>query len=173
MYIVITIFIISGNFSTEQYVMNDLYSVTWLELHKIPYRIIKLSKAPRSAQDVVELFGCPLSHVIKTLLFTNDKHVIVCLPGDKNVNIEKLKKLLNISVLKIASPQEVEHITGYKIGSVTPFIKSTENNIEYVLDRSCLIPQRINIGSGLPEVGLEIESKDLHAFWPGIIGDIT
>lgn len=153
--------------------MDNLYSIKWLEDNKIPYRIIKLSRVPKSAQDVVELFGCPLSHVIKTLLFVHDKKVVVSLPGDRNVHIQKLNKLVNDELLKIASPQEVQNITGYRIGGVCPFIEKKEYNIEYVLDKACLIPEKINIGSGVPEIGLEIESKYLQQYWPGIIGDVS
>ncbi len=153
--------------------MHSLYSIEYLNQLRIPFNIIKLERKLKSAKDVVELYNCPLSHVIKTLVFIDVECVLVCIPGNKVVGIKKLTNILNLNQLNLATPDEAYQLTGYRIGGICPFIRETHRSIKYVMDKSCLYPEKVNIGSGLAEIGLEIETKYLEEVWPGAIEDIT
>lgn len=143
-----------------------------LELQKVPYKIIHLSRLPRSADDISEIYGCALACVVKTLLFTGDKTVIVCIPGDKVVDKNALKLVTQAKKLELASEDEVYKFTGMQIGGVSPFFDSQHEVIK-VLDEACLNYETINIGAGDPYVGLEMSSEDLKKIWPGNFAKIS
>jgi len=148
-----------------------LYSIRLLEKSAIRHKLIVLPRPPRSAADIVELFGCELAQVIKTLLFIGDKQVLACVPGDKKVDLKKLCRAVGAARLAIASPTEVKRITGFNVGGVCPFLPL--DGIEAVLDSGCLQRSTINIGAGTETTGIELLAEDLEKIWPGIIADIS
>ncbi|MBN1684332.1 MAG: YbaK/EbsC family protein [Gammaproteobacteria bacterium] len=145
--------------------------LNFLDQKKINYKFIQLKRIPQSSQDVVELFGSPLNQVIKTLLFVGDKNIIVCLPGDRKVDVEKLKKLFNVKKLRLAKHDEVEKLTGYQVGGVCPFL--LPDNIVSVLDEHALHQEKINIGAGTQTTGIELSPASLKQIWLGKITDIS
>ena len=149
----------------------ELYSIHVLKEKGIPHKIIELSRPPRNAQDIAEMFGCQIDQVVKTLLFVGDKNVLCCLPGNKNVDLQKLCKVVKAKYLRLAKPQEVKEITGLEVGGLCPFIKSS--NLIFVLDAECLKKVTINIGAGTKTTGIELTSEDLRKVWPGSIANIS
>lgn len=152
--------------------MNDKMNVLdYLEKQNIEFKKIHLDEIPRTAQDVERIFGCPLNQVLKTLLFIGKKPVIVVLPGDRKVNLQKLKEVSKDESLRLAKPDEVKEITGYSIGGVTPFC--IEKDVIKILDKSVLEIENVNIGSGKAEIGIELTSSELRKVWDGIVEDIS
>ena len=85
--------------------MKDKMNVLdYLEKQNVKFRKIHLDEIPRTAQDVERIYGCPLHQVLKTLLFIGKKSVIVVLPGDRKVNLQKLKEISKDEALKLATP---------------------------------------------------------------------
>lgn len=148
-----------------------LESVKLLQRHGIPFRFIHVERPPRSAQEVEQAMGCKLEQVIKTLLFTGDKDVLVCIPGNRKVDMAKLKRLLNVSNLKMASPQEIQEKTGFVIGGVCPFVEKVK--IATILDKAVLGNETVNMGAGTNTTGVELKSSDLMKIWRGTVEDIT
>ena len=146
-------------------------SIEYLKSKGIRFRVIELKEIPKSAQDVERLYGCPLNQVLKTLVFIGENEpVVVVLPGDKRVDINKLKEISKQKNLRMAKPDEVNNITGYTIGGVCPFV--IEKNVKKIIDESIFELQVVNIGSGKAEIGIELNSEDLKKIWDGIIADL-
>ena len=146
-------------------------STEYLKSKNIEFKIIHLNEIPRTAQDVERIYGCSLHQVLKTLIFMGETEpVIIVLPGDKRVDMNKLKKVVNQKSFRMAKPYEVEEITGYTIGGVSPF--GIEKNVKKIIDRSVFKIQNVNIGSGKAEIGIEMDSEELRRVWDGIIADI-
>jgi Cys-tRNA(Pro) deacylase len=151
---------------------STLRSLRYLESKSVPYKIIELTETPRTAQDIERLYGCSLNQVLKTVVLMSDAGpLVIVLQGNRKINHEKIKKLLNITELRMASPTDVQQITGYAIGGVSPFgLLSTAKT---VLDRAVFSEKKINIGSGDPRIGIELSSDDLQNIWEGEIADIS
>jgi Cys-tRNA(Pro) deacylase len=149
----------------------NLPSLQLLRERNISHRVIELPHPPRNAQDIVRMFGCRLSQVIKTLLFVGDKNVLACVPGDKKVSVSKLSSVAETRRLRLATAQEVSTITGLVVGGVCPFLQM--NDVLTVLDNECLEHDTINIGAGTTTLGIELASSDLKQIWPGIVADIV
>jgi len=146
-------------------------SIEYLESKNIEFKIIHLNEVPKTAQDVERIYGCSLHQVLKTLIFIGETEpVIVVLPGDKRVDMNKLKKATKQTNLRMAKPDEIEEITGYKIGGVSPF--GIEKNITKIIDESVFKTKTVNIGSGKAELGIELNSEELRKAWNGIVADV-
>ena len=146
-------------------------STDYLNSRNIEFKLIHLTKIPKSAQDVEKLYGCPLNHVLKTILFISDEEpILVVVPGDKRVDKNKLSNLVN-GKLRIANPDEVLMITGYSVGGVSPF--GIENTIKMIIDKSAFDTETVNIGSGDAIIGIELKSADLKSIWSEKIEDLV
>jgi len=146
-------------------------SLDYLNEKNISYKEIYLDEIPKSAKDVERLFGCPLYQVLKTVVLIGDKPIIAVIQGDKRVSFQKIKEYYNFDSIKMANPNEIKELTGYSIGGVTPF---GIDNFDYIsiLDEHVLNENKINIGSGKAEIGIELKSTDLKKIWKGEIFDI-
>ena len=146
-------------------------SLDYLKSKKITFKIISLNEIPRTAQDVERLYGCRLNQVLKTLVFIGESEpVIVVLPGDKKVAMTRLREVTKQNNLRMAKPNDIERITGYTLGGVSPF--GIEKNIMKIIDESVFTIKTVNIGSGKAEIGIELRSQELKKVWDGIIAHI-
>jgi Cys-tRNA(Pro)/Cys-tRNA(Cys) deacylase len=146
-------------------------SLDYLKNKNIKFREIHFDEVPRTAQDVERIYGCSLHQVLKTLVFIGETEpVVVILPGDKRVDMDKLKEVAKQKNLRMAKQNEIEEITGYKIGAVSPF--GIEEKTKRIIDGSIFKIETLSMGSGKAEIGIELTSEELKKAWNGIIADI-
>lgn len=96
----------------------------FLDQHHIPYEIANFpSTTPKGAANVATSLGLEHHQAIKTLIFETDKDecLLVMVGGDQNVISGHLKRVAGSRNVRLASPERVFEITGYKIGSIPPF----------------------------------------------------
>ncbi len=148
-------------------------SIEYLKLKQIQFKKINLAAIPKTANDVVKIYGCPLEQVLKTLVFIGRKEVIVVLQGDKKVNFKKLNLIIddNYNKLRMATHKEIKKIFYKDIGNLDPFIKS-EGCIK-ILDKKIFTMNIANMGGGIPGIGIEMKTKELKKAWNGMIEDIS
>ena len=146
-------------------------SIEYLKSKKIRFREIKLSAIPRTAKDVVRIYGCPLEQVLKTLVFVGRKVVIIVLQGNEKVNMEKLKSIVGDRKIRMATPEEIKKLFGKDIGSLDPFIKGKD--YIKILDKKVFTIDIVNMGGGIPGVGIEMTIKEFKKAWDGAIDDIS
>ncbi len=135
-------------------------SLDFLKAKGIPFKVIKLAEEPKTAQDVERLYGCPLKQVLKTVVFIGEAQpLLVVVPGDQRVDLDKLKEAAGQRSLRLATAVEVQNATGYTIGGVTPL--GADKSVKLVFDAGVTETPTVNIGSGKAEIGLELKSADL------------
>ena len=75
----------------------------------------------RTIEEVAAFFGLPPSTFVKTLVYVADgKPVMVCVPGDRDVNEVKLKRFLKAKTVALADARTVEEVTGAPVGFAGP-----------------------------------------------------
>ncbi len=83
--------------------------------------IIELDKSARSAQEAAIANKCEVCNIVKSLFIISDEDcVVVLVPGDKRIDFDRFNEVVG-KVYRMATADEVEESTGYKIGGVTPF----------------------------------------------------
>ena len=75
----------------------------------------------RTVEEVTKFLKVDASQLIKTLLYTSGAETIaVLIRGDHDANEIKLKRLLGVTDLEMASPATVEKLTGAPVGFAGP-----------------------------------------------------
>jgi prolyl-tRNA editing enzyme YbaK/EbsC (Cys-tRNA(Pro) deacylase) len=84
---------------------------------------------------------------------------MVLAPGTRQVSWRRLREHIGQSRLSLASPEEVLQVTGYRIGTVSPF--GLPHKLSLLVDRSILREEEISIGSGAAGIGIILSTHDL------------
>ena len=75
----------------------------------------------RHVPDLASFLDVPLGRIIKAMAFeTGEGPVLVLIPGDREINLIKLKNAFGGSEPRLLTPQEAEELTGTPMGFVGP-----------------------------------------------------
>ncbi|MGE7877089.1 proline--tRNA ligase [Peribacillus muralis] len=87
----------------------------------------------KSIAEVASFLNEDTNKLIKSLLFiVDEKHVLVLVRGDHDVNDIKLKNFYNASVVELADPNETKEVLGCTVGSLGPINVASE--VEVIAD---------------------------------------
>ena len=135
-------------------------------------RIISLTNSARTAKDAASSLGCEVGAIVKSLLFkTEDDFILGLVAGDKRASLNKLKKLLNLKDISMASAEDVKKVTGYTIGGVSPI--GHLNKVEVFIDDSLERFDSLFAAAGHPNCVFKINFIDLQKITKGLIKKIT
>ena len=142
-----------------------------LENSGVAYEKIVLTEKVHSVEDVQKACNCRADEVIKTLLFIGEKPVMIILPGDKKADKEKIKAITGESKIKFATPEEVERLTGYKVGSVSPF--GVSDAVNQIADESVKKLNTLYLGSGESNSLIIIDQQNFNKAFKGTYSTIA
>jgi len=141
-----------------------LNSTDELDKTNIKYDLVIIPEDVHTVEDVQKACNCTKQVVIKSLLFVGHEPVMVLMPGDKQVDLIKLKELVNDPALKMAKPEEVIELTGYKVGTVSPFGLS---GIVEIADASIKTLSELIVGSGKSDTLIRIPAAEFQKVYKG------
>ena len=98
-----------------------------------------------------------------------DEHVLVLVPGDREIAWPKLRALLGVNRLTMASDDAAYEVTGYVRGTITPLGSRTP--LRVVADGS--ISGRVSLGAGAPGVAVTVDADELVAALGATVADFT
>lgn len=95
--------------------------------------------------------------IVRSLLFRLEggSFVLVLVPGPDKLDWGQLRRHLAVSRITTASPEEVLEVTGYEPGAVSPFGLRTP--VRILADRAILEYDRISLGAGVRDTGIELD----------------
>ena len=85
---------------------------------------------------------------------------MVLMAGREQVDWKKLRQLMKRSRVRMATEDEVLEVTGYRIGTVSPF--GMKNQVRVLMDASVLKEDEISIGSGSRNTAIIMKSEDIR-----------
>jgi len=134
--------------------------------------IIALDTSAKTALEAAQSLSCDVGAIVKSLIFRTDKNFLLCLvAGDKRASLIKIKKILNIKDVSMASAEEVKSVTGFTIGGVAPV--GHLNNLDVFIDNSLERFEHLYAAAGHPNCVFKINFKDLQKITNGSITEIT
>ena len=103
-----------------------------------------------------------LEQVVRSILFrlSGNEYLMALVAGPKQISWKALRKHIGQSRLTMASEDEVFTVTGYHIGTVSPF--GLPRPLRILIDESVLKEDEISIGSGMRNTGVIMKSADLR-----------
>jgi len=134
--------------------------------------IIVLKTSARTANEAAASLGCEVGAIVKSLLFkTGNSFSLFLVAGDKKASLNKIKKMLNVKDVFMASAKDVKNVTGYTIGGVSPV--GHLNRVDIFIDHSLERFNFLYAAAGHPNCVFKISFKDLHKITSGSIKEIT
>ena len=129
----------------------------------------KLVHTPNAGtiEEIADFLKEDKSHFVKTLIYKIDGKFYACLiPGDRDLNEEKLKGLLHAKEAELATPEEVETITHAKVGFAGP----VDISIPIVMDHHVQMMKNFIVGANKSDY--HYKNVNLKDFKVKKMGDI-
>ena len=137
-----------------------------LEKLGIPHRVFRHENQVTSLEQAARERGQRPEQVVRSILFriAEDEYLMVLVGGPAQISWKALRKHLGQSRLTMATEQEVFAVTGYRVGTVSPF--GTARQLKVLIDPGVMREDEISIGSEIRNVGIILKSADLHHALP-------
>ena len=134
--------------------------------------LIVLETSAGTAKDAATSLGCNVGAIVKSLIFkSNDKYYLCLISGDKRASASKIKSILNVDELSMASATDVKQVTGFSIGGVSPI--GHLNKLNVLIDLSLKRFNQLFAAAGHPYCIFKINYRDLIKITNGLPNNIT
>ena len=134
--------------------------------------LIVLETSAGTAKDASTSLGCNVGAIVKSLIFkSNDKYYLCLISGDKRASASKIKSILNVDELSMASATDVKQVTGFSIGGVSPI--GHLNKLNVLIDLSLGRFNQLFAAAGHPYCIFKINYRDLIKITNGLPNNIT
>jgi len=100
--------------------------------------------------------------IVRSILFQvrPEEFVMVLMAGRDQIDWKKLRQIVKRSRVRMATEEEVLEVTGYKVGTVSPF--GLKKQAQVMIDASVLKEEEISLGSGVRNVAIIMKSAALR-----------
>jgi Cys-tRNA(Pro)/Cys-tRNA(Cys) deacylase len=131
-----------------------------LQRLELKYAFIDHDAPIRTAQEGAAMLGIEVGQTAPTLVLKTENGYYACiLSGSRGrIQLDAVAKILGCNMLKMASAQEVEQVTGYGIGRVP----LAGHNLPTILDRELFRYPSIYGGTGVETTTLKIKPDHLE-----------
>jgi Cys-tRNA(Pro)/Cys-tRNA(Cys) deacylase len=120
-----------------------------------------VDEADLSAQAAADKMGFPIERVFKTIVVRGDKTgvLLCCIPGHLELDLKALAYLSGNKKAEVVSLKEVQPLTGYIRGGVSPI--GTKKKYPVFMDSSSQRFDQIAVSAGLRGFQISIHPDDL------------
>lgn len=135
----------------------------FIKANQLKARLVFCSRKVHTAQQAAGFMNVCIDEIAKSILFIldNNEPVLAIVAGDRKVSERKLKSIFNSKTVRMATPKEVEEITGYEVGAVPPV---SVYGVKTVIDKKLASKEQIICGGGSDQHLLCISSEELLEF---------
>ncbi|MHB8984234.1 MAG: Cys-tRNA(Pro) deacylase [Carboxydocellales bacterium] len=154
--------------------MKKTNAARFLDGLKVTYetREYEVDESDLSAENVAKKVGLPLAQVFKTLVAYGEKTgvLLACIPGSVELDLKALAKVSGNKKVEIVSLKDVQPLTGYVRGGVSPI--GTKKKYSVFVDDSALSLPVISISAGIRGCQIFISPGDLVKAVGAILGKL-
>ncbi len=137
------------------------------------YEVIS-HKTVYTAYDLASTLKRKLGTVAKTLLVKADRgFTLVVLPGDRRVDLKKVKKLLGAKQVGLTTEQMIKTRLKVKPGAISPLLIKGTEGIGVFVDKSLKGAKKVLMGAGTFTDSLEMSAKELVRLAEATIADVA
>ena len=145
----------------------------FIEEHDLDAKILQFDEPVRTVEEAAERSKADPSEIVKTIiLIADDRPIAAIIQGNRKIDLEKLRKVLNAKYVRLAKPSEVLKLLGIGIGAVSPLLNSMKR-IRCIIDEKVLMMKKVLAGGGSEKTLVLIKPKDLAEILKPIIADIS
>ncbi|NOQ39606.1 MAG: Cys-tRNA(Pro) deacylase, partial [Anaerolineales bacterium] len=117
----------------------------------------------------------PLSIIFKSIVIERvnpGKPILAVVPGDKEVNLKALAKVLGEKKVIAATQKNAERLTKLQAGGISP-LALINRGFEIVIDDSVLNQETVHISGGELGVNIRLPSRDLVDLTQAAVANIS
>lgn len=130
---------------------------------KIKHQVHEYNHDPKVSSygmEASEKLGVDAATVFKTLVVsTSSELVVAIIPVDCKLDLKAVAKAVNAKKAVMADPKQVERVTGYVLGGVSPL--GQKKRLKTVIDESAMQQNTIFVSAGRRGLEIELSPKDL------------
>ena len=134
-----------------------------LDERQIVYRVLPHREAVFTVEAAADQRGVPQEEMVKSILLRDkDRHyVMACVTGEARVDPKAVRAHLpqNWKRLSFATAEEIQAVTGWVQGAIAPI--GLPGDVPVIFDVKIARCEKVNISSGDPMAGLELDPSDL------------
>ena len=146
-----------------------------LDQSKIPYELQEytVDESDLSAMNVATKVGLAIELVYKTLVARGDKTgvIVACIQGDHELQLKGLACLSGNKKVEVVSLKEVQPLTGYIRGGVSPI--GMKKHYPVFIDSAIKSHEKIAVSAGLRGLQLFLSPSDLISVTKAQLGVIS
>ena len=136
--------------------------------------IRQFSEDTKTAQAAAEALGVNVDSIIKSLIFlVNTEPIVILIPGDKRVAVEKLSQALGMSSTLVtkADADTARIETGFAVGGIPPF--GHLKKLRTLMDVKMQDKPKCFLAAGTPDSLFEISAEKLQELTSAEIVDLA
>jgi Cys-tRNA(Pro) deacylase len=135
---------------------------TALEELRIPHQVFQHKTPLHSFEQAAADRNQRPDQIVRSILFQirPAEFVMVLMAGREQVDWKKLRQLVGRSRIRMATEAEVLEVTGYRIGTVSPF--GLKKPMRVLIDESVFLEEEVSTGSGVRQMAIILKSADLR-----------
>ena len=128
----------------------------------IEHRVFIHDKPVTSFEEAASHRNQRPGQIVRSILFNirPDEFLMVLVAGPDQIDWKKLRQFVKRSRVRMATEEEVLEVTGYRIGTVSPF--GVKNQVQVLIDASVLKEAEVSIGSGVRNMAIIMQSAELR-----------
>lgn len=128
----------------------------------IEHRVFIHDKPVTSFEEAASHRNQRPGQIVRSILFNirPEEYLMVLVAGPDQIDWKKLRQFVKRSRVRMATEEEVLEVTGYRIGTVSPF--GVKNQVQVLIDASVLKEEEVSVGSGVRNMAIIMQSADLR-----------
>jgi Cys-tRNA(Pro) deacylase len=133
-----------------------------LEKLNIPHQVFRHTNSIHSLEQAASERNQRPEQVVRSILFQirPEEFLMVLVAGPDQVDWRNLRQLVKRSRVRMATEEEVLEVTGYRVGTVSPF--GLRHPVRVLIDQSVLKEEEVSLGSGVRGVAIVMKSADIQ-----------
>ncbi|MDA8345885.1 MAG: aminoacyl-tRNA deacylase [Thermaerobacter sp.] len=129
---------------------------------KIAYTLRAYDEVEKTANEVVQKLALPPQNVFKTLLVQSGRDfAFAVVPSTRELSLRRLARAWGKTAAEMADPQDIQRVTGYVRGSVSPL--GARRTLAVFIDDSALRLEVMAVSAGVRSAELLIAPRDLQS----------
>lgn len=128
--------------------MSTTSAQRFLQQRGIPYEPREYEHRKKGAEYAAEALSWPPEAMVKTLVVAlgGDTFALCLMPGTAELSLKALAREAGVKSAHMATPEEAERLTGYRVGGISPF--GTRRRLPVWMDASLPDLERVGVNGG-------------------------
>ena len=145
--------------------------IALLDSNKVPYKLTE-HEPVRTSEDAARIRGVALKTGAKAMIAKHkEQYYLLVLPADKQIHWKRMRDILNVRDIRLATEEEAEQVAHVKMGSVPPFGNILK--LPTYFDQGIFENEVVNFNPGSISHSIAMKSNDLRALVSPIVEAFT